>query len=29
MNEEENIYENKTLALRMVDVLISFGADIN
>jgi len=29
LNETENLYENKTIALRMADVLLKYGADIN
>jgi hypothetical protein len=29
MNENENYYENKALALKMADVLLMYGADIN
>ena len=29
LNEDENYYENKSLALRMADVLLQHGADIN
>jgi ankyrin repeat protein len=29
LNEDENYYENKALALKMADVLLSFGANIN
>lgn len=29
LNEDENFYENKALALRMADVLLEHGADIN
>lgn len=29
MNEDENYYENKALALKMADVLLQHGADPN
>lgn len=29
MNEDENYFENKALALKMADVLLAYGADIN
>jgi len=29
MNEDENYYENKSLALKMADILLSHGADPN
>jgi|TARA_B110000285_G_scaffold225106_1_gene282851 ankyrin repeat family A protein 2 len=29
LNEDENYYENKGLALKMADVLLNHGADIN
>ena len=29
LNEDENYYENKSLALRMADVLLKHGADVN
>ena len=29
LNEDENYYENKALALRMADKLLKAGADIN
>ena len=29
MNEDENYFENKALALKMADVLLTYGADIN
>jgi len=29
LNEDENYFENKSLALRMADVLLAYGADIN
>lgn len=29
MNEDENYYENKALALKMADILLSYGADPN
>jgi ankyrin repeat protein len=29
LNEDENYYENKALALKMADVLLSYGANIN
>ena len=29
MNEDENHYENKSLALKMADILLSHGADPN
>jgi hypothetical protein len=29
MNEDENYYENKALALKMADVLLEHGADPN
>lgn len=29
LNEDENYYENKALALKMADVLLNFGANIN
>ena len=29
LNEDENYYENKQLAIRMADVLLRHGADIN
>jgi len=29
MNEDENYYENKAIALKMADAILSFGGDIN
>ena len=29
LNEDENYFENQSLALRMADVLLTHGADIN
>lgn len=29
LNEDENYFENQSLALRMADVLLAHGADIN
>jgi len=29
MNEDENYYENKSLALKMADVLLEHGAEID
>jgi hypothetical protein len=29
LNEDENYYENKALALKMADVLLNYGANIN
>ena len=29
LNEDENYYENKALALKMSEILLAYGADIN
>ena len=29
LNEDDNYFENKALALKMAEILLSFGADIN
>jgi len=29
LNEDENYFENQSLALRMADILLAYGADIN